>query len=360
MLCANSSKRMLLPLLGACLMLCPALFPAQDCQAVLLQKSQSADALGDSQQPDFKDNFFSNQNVAPAADNRLQEALQLANSGEYEKCVALTRQFLTSHPDSAPAYEILGATLAMMGNLDEGFAALKKSIQLDPKQSSAYTKLGDLHLAKQEPAAAKAAFQKAIASNSQDSRAHQRLGLLFEQEGDTAAAIRHFEAGLHNTPAHYVGIKVNLGRLYNTRKEFTKTIELLAGMIDSASKNATGHIVLGTAYFGAAMHDKAIKHFQDAALLDPENGLIPLGIAYRSQGQLAESLSTLTKAQDATKNSSTAFFQTGETLAKMKKIPEALIMYQKALDAGYERMPCLRAITQLRDEQQKSAKPVSP
>ena len=167
----------------------------------------------------------------PATRGILAEALTLLNEERYDEAIDKVRQVLQTSPRSAPAYEILGAALLKKGELDQGLEALNRAVELNPKQSSAITKIGDVYLARKQYKEATAQFLKAIQIDPDDRRAHQRLGILYEREGQDGLAIEHYEKGLIGTPPGYVGIKVNLGRLYNNRRQYTKTLSLLEGLV---------------------------------------------------------------------------------------------------------------------------------
>ncbi|MEJ2254858.1 MAG: tetratricopeptide repeat protein, partial [Nitrospirota bacterium] len=178
----------------------------------------------------------------------LAEALALLNHGRYDAAIKKVREVLKDDPGSAPAQEILGAALVMKGQVDEGLKALKRAVELDPSADSAITKIGDIYMAQGQQKKAKEKFLQAIKINPQNRRAHQRLGLIYEDEGKYQQAVEHYGKGIRGTPPEYVGVKVNLGRLYNLSRMYEKTIALLEGLINRDKGGATAHIVLCSAY----------------------------------------------------------------------------------------------------------------
>jgi len=110
----------------------------------------------------------------------------------------------------APAHEILGAALALKGEVGQGLQELQRAVAIDPKQSSAITKIGDIYYAQKKIPEAKAQFLNAIKITPEDRRAHQRLGLIYEQEGKADLAIAHFEKGIAGTPPDYLGSRSTL------------------------------------------------------------------------------------------------------------------------------------------------------
>lgn len=327
----------------SCFFLITAVSPASFCFALPTVIYDTPLSIDEQVQQGFDSDFFLEQ-IVSSEDRRLTEALSFANKGNYLECVQLVEQYLAENPDSAPGYEILGSVLALSGKEDEGLAQLQKAVAIDPKQSSAYTKIGDILLAREDLAGARDVFQAAIDINAMDRRAHQRLGLLFEKEGKTETAINHYEKGIIGTRPDYVGVKVNLGRLYNERREFANTQALLENLLPPESKNVTGHIVLGTAYLSLGQHDNALSHFQRAANVDPARGLIPLGISYRTKGRFEDSLDALKEARGISPDNGIVYYQLAETFFVLKKFLEAEDMYQESVRHGYDQLASLRGV----------------
>ena len=270
--------------------------------------------------------------VVTPRDKILSEAVRLINAEKYDAAIDKVREVLSNDPDSAPAHEILGVALIMKEEIDKGLVALKKAVQLDPNQSSALTKIGYVHMARKQYKKAKQAFIRAIKITPNDCTAHRRLGVIYEGEGKYNQALEHYEKGIMGMPPGYVGVKVNLARLYNRSKRFDKTIDLLGGLITGKSKDTTAHILLGTAYLGLRKIDEAIREFKIARDLEPqtEEAHLSLGIAYRKKGDLRGSLEELEEVVKIRPKWSTGHYQIGETLFAMEEYDRALKRYRKA------------------------------
>lgn len=262
----------------------------------------------------------------------LTDALAYIHEGRYEDAIKKTEAVFSTNPDSAQAYEIWGVSLAKKGDLQSGLEKLEKAVEINPRQHTAYTKIGDVYMAQNKIQKARKAFEKAIDINPSDRRAHQRLGLIYEDEKEFGLARKHYEQGIKGTPKDYIGIKVNLGRIYNRFKRFDETISLLEPVVTKDTQNAEAHIVLGTACLEEKRTGDAIDHFLAARQVAPEEkkAALPLGIAYRINGDLEKSLHQLEKVTKENPKWATGFFQKGETLNAMKRYNEALDSYKKA------------------------------
>lgn len=281
------------------------------------------------------------ESFASSPEKLFTEALALLKAGKYEEAASKAREAVAKAPGSAAGREILGAALVKKGDLDGGLAELKRSVSLEPARHTAWTKIGDVHLARKQLPEAKAAFYKAAAIDPRDRLPHQRLGLILEQEGDLAGAVTHLEKGVAGAPPGYLGVKVNLGNLYNRAGEFEKTAALFSAPGGMVSADPTASLVLGTAYLGLGRTEEAMLQFEKVRELEPqtERGHLALGIALRARDHLAGSLAELEKVIQIRPQLSTGYFQAGETLVKMGRLQEALGRFEKAASLSPKPLP---------------------
>lgn len=263
----------------------------------------------------------------------LRDVLRRLNAGEVEIAIAKTKAVIDRHGENAAALELLGAALALNGDLDLAVAKLERAIKLNPSQGSAYTKLGDIFAARGQDDQAEAAFRKAIELNALDRRAHQRLGLMLEKGGAVDAAIDHLRQGLVGLPADYVGIKVNLARLYNLRGDHEEALELLDGRLSPELDDAKSFVIRGTSKLGLDAGDGAIDDFETAKALAPDDAgvLLAEGIAFRKMGRDADSRRVLEAAIHHRPDWSLGLFQLAMTKRSLGDHDQAIETLDRAL-----------------------------
>ena len=82
---------------------------------------------------EFEDAILSpSETFVPPRDTLTAEALRLLNQGKLDPAIAKARQAISQNPDSAAAFEILGAALVVKGDIDDGLENLKTAIILNP------------------------------------------------------------------------------------------------------------------------------------------------------------------------------------------------------------------------------------
>ncbi len=274
----------------------------------------------------------------PAEQTVLIQALDLVNAGKYRESMKILEGFLAANPNSAPGHEILGAALVLDGKVDEGLKELEKAVQINPQQSSALTKIGDVLMARGQWEQAEEKFSRAVQINPSDERAHQRLGIIYDRNGDARKAIEHYEKGIVGTPPEYVGIKVDLARLYLQTRQFQKSADLLKSVTPPTSQNTAAHITLGTALLGLGKKDEALQEFRIARDLEPQNEKtrFSLGIGYREKGDYRQSLEEFKEVVRIKPKWPDGYFQLGETQFRMGEYEKAIQSYARAQELGMD------------------------
>jgi len=267
------------------------------------------------------------------ADKELGSALKSLAEGKADEAERAAREVIKGRPGSAAAHEIAGAALLMKGDIDGGIELLRKALALNPAQSSALTKIGDAYLARKNYGEAKRYFERALRISPEDRKVNQRMGIISEVEGKIDQAISFYERGVAGTPAEYAGVKVNLGRLYNAKGMFSRTVDLLS---KSRASSADARLVLGTAYLGLGKSAPAIVEFKAVKAAEPKSGRgqMALGIAYRAAGDNKSSVSELREALSLKPDSAHAHMQLGETYYAMKDSGAALESFEAAARAS--------------------------
>lgn len=268
-----------------------------------------------------------------ASQAELTEALQLAARGQLDAALQKAESFQRTNPESAPAEEVLGMILVQLGKVDEGLSHLYRAIQLNPNQATAITKVGDVLLARGDIPRAKAQFFRAIELSPNERHPHQRLGMLFEEEKDFARAMEHYEKGLVGAPANYIGLKVNLGRLYNLHRQYRKTVALLEPVATETCRDAQAHLALGTAWVALRESSRALVSFDRARQLEakPEAAHLGLGMAYLQAEEPVKAREEFEKALAARPGWSVAELQLGEALVAAGSVKEGMAYFEKAV-----------------------------
>lgn len=285
----------------------------------------------------------------PQTSPQLDAVTRQLRAGNLEEAERLARDAVTAAPNNAAAHELLGIVLVLQAKPDEALAVLQTAVSLAPKQASALTKTGTLLMAMNRQDEAIAHFERALRADPADRFAHQRMGLIREGRNEIEQAITHYEKGILGTAPGYVGVKVNLGRLYNLSGRFEQTRALLEPVADQAQgTERNAHVVLGTAYLRLNKPQEAIAQFRKAVAAEPANAgfQLALGIGLREIGDPAAALPVFERAIELAPAQPEAHYQRVETLLALERQPQAVASL-RALSSGT--VQPLRAKSRLAD-----------
>lgn len=208
--------------------------------------------------------------IVETGDPRMIEALLPSlDSTELATAERTLRRYLEQNPHSAVGHETLGTALAFARRFDEAGASLQDAVRIDPARATAYTKLGEIAHSRGRREEAVAFYRQAIEADPDETRANQHLGLYYEAQGDDGAAIRHLERGLAGAPDDYLGVRLNLARLYARSGSPERSIALLEPFARDLERHPAVHRVIGGAYAETGQFEAAVRHLFATVRLSP-------------------------------------------------------------------------------------------
>ncbi|HHT9154165.1 MAG TPA: tetratricopeptide repeat protein [Candidatus Hypogeohydataceae bacterium YC40] len=225
----------------------------------------------------------------------------------YSEAAEEFTEVLKYKPDDPDAHVGLGLAYARMEKIEEAMSQFKEAIRLDLKDSEAYKQLGIIYKLKGDKEEALANLKTAVSLNPNDAEANWHLAELYMEKGEVDAAIRsysyvtdimagmvmaHYEKGVALTKKganmealaefekaekinpKYPGLQEQLATIYHELNRIDDAIDHYEKALKSASSKAqeaelrTG---LGRAYVQKLEYKKAIKQYNEALEIEPEN-----------------------------------------------------------------------------------------
>ena len=282
--------------------------------------------------PETGDQFLQ---IAPPKSAPMREILGLIEAGRPDAAIARLRAEIAEGRDGPVVQELLGLAHAKLGEIEKSLAAFGAALALDPESPSAHTNMALVLKAIGRIGEAEAHFRKALALDPEDRRAHQNLGLIAESRGDVAAAISHFEAGLRGTPPGYLGVKLDLARLYLAQNRPEDALALLGHWEGDPRAPESVALLLARGHFALNAPEKArallAPRLENAKSPAPFIELARMAMAGRDF-ESAEAL--LARADAAFPGDAQIAFERGNLKGAMRRYEEALAFYKKGLAAS--------------------------
>jgi tetratricopeptide (TPR) repeat protein len=210
-----------------------------------------------------------------AQDPSLEQAWRLAANGQQKEAIQLLDDLVRRSPSDADVRLLLGSLLVESRQRDEAIAQLSEAVHLRPRSAEAQNALGEAYANFGSFPKARQPFEKAVAIDPNFGVAQVNLGrvLVDAQEFDSAGvhldrAIQVLKPDADAATAHYLRAKV-----YTFRSNFKKAAEELEKAVAIRSDFAEAWSDLGQARKALFDSDGALKAFQRAVELAPDDSV---------------------------------------------------------------------------------------
>lgn len=214
---------------------------------------------------------------------------------------SLLKQLIATHPDFAPAYNLLGQIERGQNALPQAEAHLVKAVALDETVPSAWINLAGVHVSRNNLAKAEATLRRGMTANPGNALLEFELANIYDAMGKSAAANELYKSILTAYPTY-------LPALNNLALNLAESGDL----------------------------ENARSHAKNAYQTDPRNPAIQdtYGWVLVLSGDPGKGMPLLTQAAQALPNDPTVMYHLGSALFKAGKSQEGKQYVQRALAAG--------------------------
>ncbi len=245
--------------------------------------------------------------------DKLQNAIELHQSGDLIAAEQAYREILNNEPKRADVEHLLGIVLAQQQKYEEALIWLERAVQEDPKQpalqnslANLYKNLGNLDLAKKH-------YEKALQLKPDYATAQHNLANIYYQQSEYKQAAEHYRLAIQSQP-NYADAHYHLGNTLTQLNESDHAIEEYRVAIDLDPKHAASYRHLGQLLLQKNQFNSAIEQLEKSLALEPN--------------------------ADAEHNLATAFLKTD-------KIEAAITHFEKTLELDSKHVPALENLATL-------------
>lgn len=272
------------------------------------------------------------QKAAPPAEDALDRARRLFQSGKAPEAARVAGEFLTLSPNSSEALRIRGLALFHLGKTEEGLSQLSRAAELEPGDAQFHFDLGvALHLSGRADEAVEA-LRKAldIEPNRPDFRAN--LGHVLLDVKRFEEAVTFLEPAVASHPKHSESL-FHLANAYWPLGRGEEAVRLLRRCVAADPGYVQAWNNLGNMLLELGVIGEAVDSLEEAARLAPRSPVVlgNLGAALNQAGRFERAVAVLLSACGIPKAPVSAFYALGNALKELKKTDEALGAYDRAL-----------------------------
>ena len=188
--------------------------------------------------------IFVNSGRTIVADDPLNRAMELHQSGKLDEAERLYQEMLTARPDDADVLHLLGLVALQRGQIDPAIRSISAAIRANDKPAIFHANLGEAYRAAGQLAAAKASYQSALALAPGLELARNNLGLSQLELEEFADAHRTFQQLVKSHPGN-AQAQFNLGNACQAAGFLGEAIAAYNQAIALAPGLAAAHHQLG-------------------------------------------------------------------------------------------------------------------
>ena len=259
----------------------------------------------------------------------VDQLINLYNQGQISAVVEQAQALTEQYPKAFIVWNILGASTAEIGMLDEAIEAYNKCISLKPDYAEAYSNMGvalqDLGKLNQSIEA----YNKSISLKPNNPDAYYNIGNALKDQGRLDQAVAAYNKALSIKP-DYAEAYSNLGVILQAQGKLDHAIEAYNKSISLKPDYADAYYNIGNALKKQGKLDDAIEAYNTSISLKPNypKAYSGLGIALKEQGKLNESITEHKKALTLKPNYAQAHLNLSYALLTSNRLKEGLEEYE--------------------------------
>jgi len=266
-----------------------------DAKAVLDQ-AKSNGAKGDGF--DMLKQRLNEATVQKPPQDQLQTLIDLYSQGQLQQALKQAEALVQQFPMSVVLYNIQGAILQELGQLDLSIDAYNKALAIEPNYADAHYNIGMALQRQGKLKEAIKAYNKALAIKPDNAEAYNNMGIALHEQGKLEEVIEAYNKALAIKP-DYAEAYYNMG-----------------GTLEEQGKL-----------------EEAIEAYNKALAIKPDyaEAYNNMGGTLKEQGKLEEAIEAYNKALAIKPDYAEAYNNMGATLEEQGKLEEAIEAYNKAL-----------------------------
>ena len=231
------------------------------------------------------------------AENQIQYLLKLYNQGKlgnvFEQTSILTKQY----QNSLVLWNLMGASAAQIGQLDDAIHAFQKALSIKPDFAEAYNNMGNALYDQGKLDEAIEAYQKVFSLKPDFAEAYYNMGAALQEQGKLDDAIEVYIKALAIKP-DYAEAYNNKGTALREQEKLEEAIEAYTEALSIKPNYVEAYYNMGNALQDQIKPEEAIEVYTKALSIKPDfaEAYSNMGNALKDQGKLEEAIEAYTKA----------------------------------------------------------------
>ncbi|MDB2697258.1 tetratricopeptide repeat protein [Alphaproteobacteria bacterium] len=276
--------------------------------------------------------FEQNNNTQSPPQEVINKLVTLYNQGQISAVIEKSQILTEQYPNAFIVWNILGASTAQKGMLDEAIEAYKKSISLKPDFADPYYNMANALKDQGKLNEAITVYTKALSLKPNNFKAYSNIGLVLQNQGKLDEAIVAYNKSISLNPG-YAEAYSNLGITFQCQGKLDEAVEAYKKSISLKPDYAETYNNLGAALHDQRKLDEAIKIYNKALLLKPDyaEAYSNLGATLKDQDNLDQAINAYKKAISFKPNYAEAYSNLGVALKDQGRLDDAIQAHKKSI-----------------------------
>ena len=264
--------------------------------------------------------------------DQLQSLIDLHSQGQLRQTLQRIEALVQQFPMSVVLYNIQGAVLQELGQLDLSIEAYSKALAIKPNYTAAYYNMGNALKEQGKLEEAIEAYNKALAIKPDHSDASYNMAYTFQEQGKLEEAIATYKKVLAIKP-DYVDAYNNMGNALKEQGKLEEAIAAYNKALAIKPDYVDAYNNMGVALKEKCKLGEAIEAYKKALAIKPDYADVynNMGNALQEQGSLEEAIEAYNEALAIQPDHAEAYYNMGYTFQEQGKLEEAIATYNKAI-----------------------------
>ena len=255
-----------------------------------------------------------------------------AQIGQLDQAIVAFKRVLAIKPDYADAYNNMGIALKDQGKLEEAIQAYNKALAIKPDYAEAFINMGNALQEQGKLVEAIEAYNEALAVKPNYADTCYNMGVTLEEQGKLEEAIEAYNKALSLKP-DYAEAYNNMGIVLKDQGKLEESIEAYNKALSIKPDYADAYYSMGNTLKDQGKLDEAIEFYNKALAIKPDcaDAYNNMGIVLKDQGKLEKAIEAYSKALSLKPDYAEAYSNMGNALKDQGKPEEAIGAYNKAI-----------------------------
>jgi len=264
--------------------------------------------------------------------DQQQSLINLHIQGQHQQALEQAKTLVQQFPRSSVLFNIQGAALKSLGQLDQSIEAYKRALAIEPDYANAHYNMGVTLQEQGKLEEAIKAYDKALAIKPDYAQAYFNMGNVFKNQGKLEEAIEAYNKAQAIKP-DYAEAYNNMGVALKDQGKPEEAIEIYKKILSIKPDNAEAYNNMGIALQEKGKLEEAIEAYTKALSVKPDyaEAYINMGNTFRGQGTPEEAIKAFKKALSIKPDHPDAYNNMGNSLIDQGKPEEAIEAFKKTI-----------------------------